>query len=780
MKKKTLYNLIMVAIIVAIVTGGVLGVGYIRGWFDRADGGLILQNIVGVVRMERAGVNYTVDGNTVLRPGDMITTQKGATAVIAMGNDRITLGGGAEVTITDVEKAEIHLSAGELFVHTEDMVQITFNAENTKLDAGFGVQLSAGNEQNSNVVHLAVTDATVAVSYRMGAQTVSVFRGRLDDLSAGQQKEYVGGKTSISDIKVEGLNSFVIAQIRKTNKEVSLCVTNQELDELEEKRRQELEDMINGSTEPTEPPHVHDFEIFIKAATCTEGGYTEYKCSCGESYRDSEVAAKEHSFGPWQVKKEATEQEAGSMEHACSNCGVTEQKTIDKLVHTHRYMVEVVKPTCTEKGYTLHICACGHQYTDNEVASTGHHHEIQVIAPTCTTQGYTLHICACGNRYVDKIQFSTGHDWSEWTVTKEATTEEKGQMERICQSCKAEEQKEIEKLVHTHSYTVEVVAPTCTEKGYTIHTCACGDSYRDSEVAAKGHSFGPWQVKKEATEQEEGLMERTCRHCDTGEQKIIEKLVHTHSYREEVVAPTCTEKGYTLHICACGNQYTDQEVTAKGHSYETQVVAPTCTTQGYTLHVCACGDRYTDQAKPSTGHKWGDWKTTKEPTENEEGIKVHICISCGKKEDASIPSTSKDKKYVYITILCNTILDNMSDLTPGKEEFVPEDGVILPMVKVEFTEGETVFEVLQRICKRQSIQMEYSWTPLYGSYYIEGINNLYEFDCGHQSGWMYKVNGWFPNYGVSLYELSEGDQIVFAYTCKGLGTDVGAPEWEGE
>lgn len=275
-------------------------------------------------------------------------------------------------------------------------------------------------------------------------------------------------------------------------------------------------------------------------------------------------------------------------------------------------------------------------------------------------------------------------------------------------------------------------------------------------------------------------MEHACSNCGVTEQKIVDKLVHTHRYTEKVVKPTCTEKGYTLHICACGNQYTDSEVASTGHHHEIQVIAPTCSTQGYTLHVCDCGDRYMDQTKPSTGHKWGDWKTTKEPTENEEGIKVHICSSCGIKEDASIPSTSKDKKYVYITILCNTILDNMGDLTSGKEEFVPEDGVILPMVKVEFTEGETVFEVLQRICKRQSIQMEYSWTPLYGSYYIEGINNLYEFDCGHQSGWMYKVNGWFPNYGVSLYELSEGDQIVFAYTCKGLGTDVGAPEWEGE
>ena len=71
------------------------------------------------------------------------------------------------------------------------------------------------------------------------------------------------------------------------------------------------------------------------------------------------------------------------------------------------------------------------------------------------------------------------------------------------------------------------------------------------------------------------------------------------------------------------------------------------------------------------------------------------------------------------------------------------------------------------------IQIEYSWTPMYDSYYIEGIHQLYEFDCGPESGWMYKVNEWFPNYGCSEYKLSGGESIVWCYTCVGLGEDVG-------
>lgn len=131
------------------------------------------------------------------------------------------------------------------------------------------------------------------------------------------------------------------------------------------------------------------------------------------------------------------------------------------------------------------------------------------------------------------------------------------------------------------------------------------------------------------------------------------------------------------------------------------------------------------------------------------------------------------KNICTITILCDTILDNMDNLDDGKEAYVPANGTILAASSVEFEEGETVFDVLTRVCEYAGIQIEYSWTAIYDSYYIEGINHLYEFDCGNESGWMYKVNGWFPNYGCSSYYLENGDNIVWCYTCNGLGADVG-------
>lgn len=137
------------------------------------------------------------------------------------------------------------------------------------------------------------------------------------------------------------------------------------------------------------------------------------------------------------------------------------------------------------------------------------------------------------------------------------------------------------------------------------------------------------------------------------------------------------------------------------------------------------------------------------------------------------PAQTEKMNICTISIVCDTILDNMENLDDGKEAYVPANGTILATSSVEFEEGETVFDVLKRVCEYAGIQLEYSWTPMYDSYYIEGINHLYEFDCGNESGWMYKVNGWFPNYGCSAYSLKDGDSIVWCYTCNGLGADVG-------
>lgn len=133
----------------------------------------------------------------------------------------------------------------------------------------------------------------------------------------------------------------------------------------------------------------------------------------------------------------------------------------------------------------------------------------------------------------------------------------------------------------------------------------------------------------------------------------------------------------------------------------------------------------------------------------------------------------KDKTMtVTLSVTCKTILNNMEIFNKDKLEVLPEDGIIYPAQKVICYEGESVFDVLLREMQENEIHMEFEMTPIYNSHYIAGINNIYEFDCGELSGWMYKVNDWFPNYGVSRYQLQDGDIIELIYTCD-VGRDIG-------
>lgn len=125
-----------------------------------------------------------------------------------------------------------------------------------------------------------------------------------------------------------------------------------------------------------------------------------------------------------------------------------------------------------------------------------------------------------------------------------------------------------------------------------------------------------------------------------------------------------------------------------------------------------------------------------------------------------------------IGISCETVLSNMDKLDPSKKSIIPANGIILAKTQVEAVEGETVFDLLKRITRQEKIHMEFSQTPMYDSAYVEGIANLYEFDCGELSGWMYSVNGTFYRIGSSETTVKSGDVIEWVYTCD-LGKDIG-------
>lgn len=174
--------------------------------------------------------------------------------------------------------------------------------------------------------------------------------------------------------------------------------------------------------------------------------------------------------------------------------------------------------------------------------------------------------------------------------------------------------------------------------------------------------------------------------------------------------------------------------------------------------------------------------TSKKPTTT-KAIKETTSAAATTKKVTTTKPTEK-VSVCYVTIVCTTINDNLNMLKDSKKPFVPSDGIILMEAPIEVKDGDTAFEIIKKACKENTckakckycqkggIQIEYTYTPAFDNYYIEGIHQIYEKDCGSASGWMYSVNGVFPDVGASSYEIKQGDKIIFAYTCD-MGDDIG-------
>lgn len=171
-------------------------------------------------------------------------------------------------------------------------------------------------------------------------------------------------------------------------------------------------------------------------------------------------------------------------------------------------------------------------------------------------------------------------------------------------------------------------------------------------------------------------------------------------------------------------------------------------------------------------------KNIKENEKKEEKKKENINDNKNKEEKEQKEESEEQKpkeNTVTLTIRCDTAVNKDMHKDPKFKGIVPPSGVILSTTTFKIKEGDTVLDVLIAARDKYKIQMRYTGNK--ESAYVEGINNLYEFDGGRWSGWMYCVNEWYPNYGAGVYVLQSGDVIEWNYTCD-LGKDLGQ-EWLG-
>ena len=231
-----------------------------------------------------------------------------------------------------------------------------------------------------------------------------------------------------------------------------------------------------------------------------------------------------------------------------------------------------------------------------------------VVAPTCTEQGYTHHVCTVKGCPYDAVDDTfveaAGHKWALTTT----------------------------------------LPPACTEQGTAFYKCSACGATRTEKIAPLGHDLSRCDLKPAATCTQPGRAVGTCARCGVQIDEVIPAKGHDYSYAETSVAPTCTEPGHYKGTCpTCGKDY-DDVVPALGHDWGEWVtsIEPTVSTVGYRYHVCnrdGCGYREGEDIPKLHTHIWDDGVVTQKPTAAEPGVRTYTCTVCGQTRTEAIPAT---------------------------------------------------------------------------------------------------------------------------------------------
>ena len=504
----------------------------------------------------------------------------------------------------------------------------TVTADNDMQDKNNSVELTAGTA-DLEIAHAELLHVGDTYSVLVNVRNNSVIP------ASGKLKVYYGAET-LGEIDIGELNqgerTLLSAAITRpiysdtTDVQIGFTISS-DTEEWNE---------LNNTTElymdmaPAE--HVHNYvNPVVVEPTCTQKGYTKYQCSGCEKAKIDENSYTKALGHDSELKnaKEATCKEAGyTGDEVCKVCGETVKKgqTTAKLAHTYDEGKITAEPTCTAEGVKTYTCTvCGDTYTES-VAKTAHQPElVNAKEATCKEAGYTGdEVCkVCGE-----------------TIKKGRT---------------------IRKLAHTYDEGKITTAPTCEAEGTKTYTCAACGTTRTEPIPAAGHSWSGWKTVREATDTEDGLQERTCASCGAVQQKKIPSAGHEFAF-VETVAPTCTEEGYDIYRCECGEEEYRNETNALGHSYALQnVVEATCTTEGYSGDwVCTrCGEASgTGNVIPAMGHDWSDWTEETAATYLNAGTEYRTCTACGEIETEEIPALGSPfpdvqdpGKYYYTPVL---------------------------------------------------------------------------------------------------------------------------------
>jgi len=304
----------------------------------------------------------------------------------------------------------------------------------------------------------------------------------------------------------------------------------------------------------------------------------------------------------------------------------------------------------------------------------------------------------------------------DWIIQKPATCAEEGLMYKECLVCGGHEEQSIEKLNHT--FESGFVDPTCTDAGYNEFVCtACGHSYKDNYVSAKGHNFVAETV--DATCTSHGYTIYSCMDC--GESYTSDFVsMKEHNLNSYYVEATCTTAGYTVYYCEdCSYSFESDHTPTIGHDFMIEVIEPDCENMGYTHYTCTmCGLMY-DDSYIIGEHHFNDWETIEEATCSTDGIQIRTCYDCGHEESKAITRTGHNFYENTVEPTCDSYGYTEHSCDCGeyyKDNYVSELGHI-------YTDW---VETVPVSCSEEGVFVRSCWCGHEEVKYIEKLDHTYE------------------------------------------------------
>lgn len=243
--------------------------------------------------------------------------------------------------------------------------------------------------------------------------------------------------------------------------------------------------------------------------------------------------------------------------------------------------------------------------------------------------------------------------------------------------------------VTNHAYNDVVTPPTCTQKGYTTHTCQnCGDSYTDNKIDEIPHSFGDWEPIQAPTCEQSGSRRHVCTVCKYTETENLNPNGHEWEDTPTVDGePTCQNDGsQSIHCKNCNATKDSQTIPRVDHKYTNYISNhdATCTKDGTKTAACDYGCGNTDTL-PDDGsmleHDY-EWTYNNDAACEKNGTETGVCKDCGDKTtrekagtalehqpggwiiDKEATATTDGEKHKECTV-CRKVLETETILATG-------------------------------------------------------------------------------------------------------------------